>query len=267
MNKYQDVTKKLANSGMGNLLSKVSVETQISKEDEISEIPIPSTMIQDNTNTEIWIDEQALNEYVKMVKEINQDETAKEYPFAMLGHNTQMEGKDVIFFDQLVYCYDKQEELDGKVVNFDTNILEQVVDDKTHDVISIGHTHPLLKDEDIQDKMATNLSDDLKDDFGIQRPGLNVSLQDFYQFDELAKQIKDKKLLQCVIQHDGEIVMIDDNNGKYEKFVDIIGFKDDKEVRLHTRPYVGEKTRQKEQEQKTDKQEQSKEDEFDRDDI
>lgn len=195
---------------------------------DITDIPIGPSLIEDN-ELEVFLLTEVYNEYSKLLKLINDHNTAKEYPFIMLGNYKSVNEETFLVFEKFIYGYKKGVELQSRIVNFDSDILTNTVNIDGFSVISIGHTHPNLSDDLIRETVAWNLEKDVKDYNKIRRPGLNLSVQDFIQYESLREQITNKKVLQTILMYNGELNIIDNVNGKYCKFSNItgLGLEDD----------------------------------------
>lgn len=89
-------------------------------------------------------------------------------------------------------------------------------------VYILGHTHPNISEDEKSQTLANQISEEIKEKYGIKEPGLNISLQDLYQlvyFQEAVKSWvkKDSKIYLTLLMYDGTMEAISIEDGKIKK--------------------------------------------------
>ena len=180
---------------------------------DISDTPISPMSLNDDY-TPVLFSQEAMSTYKKLVEIINVPETAKEYSFVLLGKSGTLGGQKCYLVDQIVDCTSQESNLSSRVTQMDQEKLNQVVQTALkngYDLISIGHTHPNIPQEERTTTIANYLSDDVRDSEYIREAGLNLSLQDFVSYESLYQYfIKNPNIrtAQTVIMFNGEMAMI-----------------------------------------------------------
>ena len=93
-----------------------------------------------------------------------------------------------------------------------------VVKDENLDTFVLGHTHPKIPENEAESLLTKKVSPELKEKFGIQEAGLNISLQDLYQLESIHKQVGDKvNVLVGVLTYEGDMVLVKKNENRFER--------------------------------------------------
>lgn len=226
---------KLLQENFKDIIS--SIENEVSSVD-VTEIPIAPALLEDS-DLEVFLMPEVYNEYSRLLSLINDEKTAKEYPFILLGNYKVIDGSTFLVFEKFINGFTSDDLLHERIVNFDSDILTNAANNIDYSVISIGHTHPKLSDDLIINTLASNLSKNTRDTNRIRRAGLNLSVQDFVQYDSLREQITFKEVFQTILMYNGELNIIGNNNGKYYKFLNITGLGLEDDFKIPVAEYVG----------------------------
>ena len=176
---------------------------------EISDIPIP-TRIMENSNEHVIISKKVFEVYRRLVQRISNPETAKEIPFFLLGNSKVVNGKKIIEYEDIIYNI--EEAISETRVSADDSKFNELLKDDRYNVISIGHTHGNVKEAIKKRLLASNLSQELRNKYGIRSVGLNLSIADIWQH-EYYKQIANnitqgKQIFQTIIMYNGDFITI-----------------------------------------------------------
>lgn len=196
---------------------------------DVSDIPIAPSSILDNTD-QVFLMPAVTEEYKRLLLMINQEVTALEYPFILLGNRLKVEDDIVIIFEKFVYGFKSTENLKDNIVSFDNDILNKTIFEKDYNIVSIGHTHPKVSQNTLNKTLANNLSNYIKEKCDIRNVGLNISIQDFIQYDSFRNQMRMKETFQTILMYNGELNILGYNNGIYYKFSKIVGLESEKDI-------------------------------------
>lgn len=233
-----DCLKVLSSSGFGTIIEYLSSQYDLVGFDRISDIPIATESIPEKFDHIVVLKPKVLEKYYELLEKINNHESAKEYPFLLVGESFPDDPTVMSFYD-LVPCCQNNSELTSNQVHHDVDILTAAV--KTNSIVAIGHTHPLLEEDQIKDCLASRMTESERKRFGVKRVGLNLSLQDIYQAMVVQKQTS-TKILECVIMYNGDFVLVDNDGEAISKYPTIYGYKDnnyDEEVKIPVPACVG----------------------------
>lgn len=179
--------------------------------------------------TPILMTDEVIKKILEYIKKINLGNASYEYFFLLLGKKLEEQGSTLYMIYDLVDC--SLDNLNSRRTNVDqekygSTILKAFRSGA--DIISIGHTHPRIDECECKKTIAYYLSDEDKKKHGIKEPGLNISLQDLINYNDVAKSIKEYnprvKLMQTIIMYDGSIIMIEKEKDyvRYNKFYDLL---------------------------------------------
>lgn len=205
------VINKLFEQGYENQIVDIVMACENNATLEVSDIPISPTVMEDS-DEQIIICPNVYETYTKLVQRINNTDTAQEIPFFLLGNRKNVDGVSCVVIDDIKYDIDKS--LSESHVSIDINEFQQMLNDKSHSVISIGHTHGNVAEEKKNSTLARILPEDIKCKYDIRDTGLNISLADIWQhetFKQIAKQSSTKEIMQTIIMYNGDMVMISEN--------------------------------------------------------
>ena len=179
---------------------------------EVSDIPISPTLMKGSEESVI-ISPKVYDAYMSFVKRINDYQTAQEIPFIMLGNRKEIDGKRVIFIEDIIYNI--EDAISENRAKVDEELFRKIMSDSNYSVVSIGHTHGNVADEIKNKTLARLIPEDLKTKYEIRDAGLNISIADIWQH-EAFKQIGEelapnKEIMQTIIMYNGDMVMINPN--------------------------------------------------------
>lgn len=205
------VINKLFEQGYENQIVDIVMACENNATLEVSDIPISPTVMEDS-DEQIIICPNVYEIYTKLVQRINNTDTAQEIPFFLLGNRKNVDGVSCVVIDDIKYDIDKA--LSEFHVSIDINEFQQLLNDKSHFVISIGHTHGNVDEEKKNVTLARILPENIKSKYDIRDTGLNIPLADIWQheaFKQIAKQSSTKEIMQTIIMYNGDMVMISAN--------------------------------------------------------
>ena len=195
---------------------------------DITDTPIPVTMF-DNDSNDVYFSVSSSKEYNDLVNKINSlGESSKEYSFLLIGKSINSEDGTYYIIDYLLDISGSN--LSNRLTSVDINKLQAYIEwaiSNNYDLISIGHTHPLISDDEKKTTIARYMDFEFKEYNDIREPGLNLSLQDLISYDSLCEQInniypnKFKHILDTIIMFNGEICMIEKDSNFYKRFTNM----------------------------------------------
>lgn len=194
---------------------------------DITDTPI-SPVTLDDDYTPVLLDADVMKEYKKMIKLINNPETAKEYSYVLLGKLASLGDEACYLVDKIIGCNLDEGMLDSRETHIDNKKLTEIIAYaiyKGYNFISLGHTHPLISEEEKQVTIANYLSEEIKQREFIREAGLNLSLQDFVSYETLYQYFvsyPNIRTSETVIMHNGEMVMFSKQNGQLKRFTVIM---------------------------------------------
>lgn len=197
---------------------------------DITDAPISPVQFKDN-NKAIIFSEKVMEEYKKLSSLLTFPETALEYSFVLLGKSARVANSPCYFIDELVFCNKDAGDMNNRSTNIDQDRLNAIIaygKKNGYDFISLGHTHPLIDQEEMNDTIAMRLPEDVKKIEYIREPGLNVSLQDVINSNIVGTYLKNVlNIAACstIIMFNGEVVMFNKNGKNIERFVNIMSEK------------------------------------------
>lgn len=219
----------LSNIGLGLMIEYLSKRYDLTSFEGIGNIPIAPEVIPDNKEREVYLSQKIVREYSALVEKINSPDSAKEYPFVLVGENDP-DGSDSILFYDLIPCQENDGQLYSNEVRHDMNVVANAAD--SYPIIALGHTHPSLEDDELKHTLASRMNKTEREKYKVRKAGLNLSLQDIYQAVYLQEQLARTKVLECVIMYNGDFILVDNNGEKTSKYTSIYGFKDDEAIKL-----------------------------------
>ena len=215
----EETLKTAKESGLEDIIKEVSNEQNIHDQNTLFDIPIPLESIEED-KSQITVDESIkgpLNELLEIIKD---KEKGKEYPFLLTGSLKDGNGmiKDMKFTFNIQY-------LKSNFAEINPELLQEGIQNgvnNEHDTYIICHTHPNIPDEEKQKMLASKISPQLKEKFGIKEAGLNLSLQDLRQLVAFNYRLKDKlppnaTVYMAVLMHSGTFEAIYIENGKFKR--------------------------------------------------
>ena len=195
---------------------------------DITDTPIPVTMF-DNDSNDVYFSVSSSKEYNDLVSKINSlGESSKEYSFLLIGKSINSEDGTYYIIDYLLDISGSN--LSNRLTSVDINKLQKYIEwaiSNNYNLISIGHTHPLISDDEKKTTIARYMDFEFKEYNDIREPGLNLSLQDLISYDSLREQInniypnKFKHILDTIIMFNGEICMIEKDSNFYKRFTNM----------------------------------------------
>lgn len=190
---------------------------------DITDCPISPMAIADDY-TPILFSKEVMDEYYKIVKMINNPETAYEYSFVLLGKKGKIAGEDCYVIDKIIDCNSKDSMLCNRITKIDEEKLNASIRyalQNGYNFISLGHTHPRISQEESEMTIANYLTAEVKEKEYIRASGLNLSLQDFISYESLYQYLLNYPTIttgQTVIMFNGEIAMINKNASSLKRF-------------------------------------------------
>lgn len=195
---------------------------------DIGDTPISPVSL-DEEDTPIILSDNVDEAYNKLVKTINNPETALEYSFVLLGKSAKLANEKCYIIDQIIDCSLHDEKLSSRQTRMDNDKLNEIIKNakkSRYNFISIGHTHPNIPEEERKSTIANFLTLEEKKEEYIRDAGLNLSLQDFVSYESIYKYFKENnpnmRTCQTVIMYNGEIVMFGKNNNKLSRMTTIV---------------------------------------------
>ena len=195
---------------------------------DITDTPIPVTMF-DNDSNDVYFSVSSSKEYNDLVSKINSlGESSKEYSFLLIGKSINSDDDTYYIIDYLLDISGSN--LSNRLTSVDINKLQKYIEwaiSNNYNLISIGHTHPLISDDEKKTTIARYMDSEFKDSYDVREPGLNLSLQDLISYDSLREQInniysnKFKHILDTIIMFNGEICMIEKDSNFYKRFTNM----------------------------------------------
>jgi hypothetical protein len=206
------VIDKLFDSGYEDQILDFIMACENKENLEVSDIPLSPTMMRDSRD-KVIISPKVYETYIKFISIINNPQTAQEIPFILLGNRVEINGESYIVIEDIIY--DMQEAKSEKRVTIDEETFRKMLTDSKYSVISIGHTHGNVNEEEKNNTLARTLPQDLRTKHDIRDTGLNISVADVWQheaFIQIGKGLApQKEIMQTVIMFNGDIVMINPN--------------------------------------------------------
>lgn len=205
------VINKLFDNGYEEQIIDIVQEFENDNSREVSDIPLSPTIMQDSED-EIILLQQVYEEYKKMVEKIKNPNTSQEIPYILLGNRKEINGRDIIFIENITYCNNSS--LDDLHVSIDEQQFRQLASNSPYSVISIGHTHGNVSEDKKEKSLVRNISDEVKQKYDLRDIGLNISVSDIWQheaFRQIAQQYGNKEVFQTVIMYNGDIIMMNSN--------------------------------------------------------
>jgi hypothetical protein len=215
----EETLKIAKESGLEDIIKEVSNEQNIHDQNTLFDIPIPLESIEED-KSQITVDESIkgpLNELLEIIKD---KEKGKEYPFLLTGSLKDGNGmiKDMKFTFNIQY-------LKSNFAEINPELLQEGIQNgvnNEHDTYIICHTHPNIPDEEKQKMLASKISPQLKEKFGIKEAGLNFSLQDLRQLVAFNHRLKDRlppnsTVYMAVLMHNGAFEAVYIENGKFKR--------------------------------------------------
>lgn len=204
------VLNKIMNQGYEDLVVDVFMEMQENNDYEVSDIPISPKII-NNNDEQVILHKNVYETYLKLVHRISNPETAEEVPFFLVGNSRFIDGKKIVEYEDIIYSID--DALSETRVSADDDKFNELLRDGRYNTISIGHTHGNVRAEIKEKALAANLSQELKETYGIRATGLNVSISDIWQheyYKQVAEQVTKggKQVYQTIIMYNGDFVTI-----------------------------------------------------------
>lgn len=161
-----------------------------SKKIDIGDTPI-SPIMMDVDNTPIYFSKDVTKEYNKLIKKLEDPDSAFEYSFILLGKTAMVDSVKSYLVFYLLHCDGK--DLNNRKTTKNDQVMEQYVkfaNDHGYDFISLGNTHTNLSKEDMKSSIYNYLKDETKKTYNILEPGLNITLQDIISYNSFYNNIK-----------------------------------------------------------------------------
>ena len=195
---------------------------------DITDTPIPVTTFDDDIS-DVYFSIESSRNYEQLVSKINSiNELSKEYSFVLIGKSIESEEGTYYIIDYLLDISGNN--LSNRITSIDVNKLQKYIEwaaTNNYNLISIGHTHPLISEDEKKTTIANYMTSKFKEEFNIREPGLNLSLQDLILYNSLYNQInklwpnKFKYIINTVIMYNGEICMIEKDSNYYKRFINL----------------------------------------------
>ena len=215
----EETLKIAKESGLEDIIKEVSNEQNIYDSNALFDIPIPLELIEED-KTPITVNESLkgpLNELLDIIKD---KEKGKEYPFLLTGSSKDEDGmiKDMKFTFNIQYLKNNYAEINPELLQ--EGIQNGI--NNNYDTYIICHTHPNIQDEEKQKMLASKISPQLREKFGIKEAGLNLSLQDLRQLVAFNYRLKDKlppsaTVCMAVLMYDGTFEAVYIEDGKFKR--------------------------------------------------
>ncbi|MEI3530445.1 MAG: hypothetical protein V8Q75_05170 [Bacilli bacterium] len=206
-----ETVNMLFDNGFEEQILDVLLAFENSKRWNVSDIPISPVLI-DSNEEEIIINQEIYKSYQLFLQRINNVNTAGEIPFILLGKQKEINGRRYIFFDKIQYMI--TDNLSEVMVHHDGKKLENLINNSSYDVISIGHTHGNVAEETKNTSLTRNIPESIASKYRIRDVGLNLSIADINSHQSVlkyAKNVGDKKILQTVIMYNGDMIILGSN--------------------------------------------------------
>lgn len=191
---------------------------------DITDTPISPMALADDY-TPVLFSKEVMVGYSKLLKLINNPETACEYSFILLGKKGKLAGEDCYVIDKIIDCNLQDSVLSNRITKIDENKLNETIRyafQNGYNFISLGHTHPCIPQEESKMTIANYLTDEVKEKEYIREAGLNLSLQDFISYESLYQYLINYPHIitgQTVIMFNGEIAMISKHAFSLKRFI------------------------------------------------
>ncbi len=203
------VINKLFDNGYKEQIIDIIMACENIKNKEVSDIPISPTRMTDS-NDKIILAPNVYEVYLRLVERISNPETSQEIPFFLLGNKKYINNETYIMIEKIECDFTKA--LSETSVTVDLDRFKKLIKSENYSIISIGHTHGNVKEEQKSSSLARMLPNELKEKYNIREIGLNISLADIWQheaFIEIANKLSpSKEILQTIIMFNGEMIII-----------------------------------------------------------
>lgn len=205
----KDVINILFSAGYEDQIIDTVMACEGMPDTSVSDIPLSPTQMQDSRD-HIIISPNVYQTYLQFLQRINNSETAKEIPFFLLGNRKEIDGTQYVVFEEIVY--DMKEALSDTRVSANIDSFQQLLADDNFSIVSIGHTHGNVSENQKNVALARKLPMALKDKYDIRDTGLNVSVSDIWQYEAFKALAKNnapnKEIFQTVIMYNGDMVIL-----------------------------------------------------------
>jgi len=219
------------NKGMLHILKKLnqdSVVTDYQKElgqnCDFKHLPISPSMIEDD-DTLVVFNDKATKDYKLLVDFSNSDFASIEYPFAILGNRKNIDGESVIVLEKFVFCHDIDTTLSSRKVEVDSKKLVDVMADSDHSILVWGRVHGAGTADEKESAPVSMLSGRYLEKYNIRKPELNIRLDEIDEYLGVATAVYnqkfDKEVYHATIMPNGEVAMLNVDEGKFQKFENI----------------------------------------------
>ncbi len=194
---------------------------------DIGDTPISPMSMEDDL-TPILLSKSVMDSYRKLVEMINTPSTAKEYSYVLLGKKASVGDMECYFVDQIIDCNLQSENLSDRETHINNDKLNATINyaiKNDYNFISLGHTHPNIPESEKQVTLANFLPKNVKEHEYIRDAGLNLSLQDFVNYDSLYQYFINNpniRTCQTIIMYNGEMAMINRSGNKYKRHTVIL---------------------------------------------
>ncbi len=176
----------------------------------ISDIPLSIHSLPNN-DEEVIVSKKIYDCYNEFFKRINNPLTASEIPFFLLGNRYLIDGKSLIYFEDIIY--DLNEAICDYHVQNNVSKFQQLLQDSKYNIISIGHTHGNVSNKD--HTLAYLAPSNLISKYQIRDTGLNISVADYWQllaYEQIAQNQKEVK--QTILMYNEEVITISNDLSK-----------------------------------------------------
>ena len=186
---------------------------------EVSDIPI-SPLAMKESKEKVIMSPKVYNIYREFVQRINNQQTAQEIPFILLGNRKEINGESYIIIEDIIY--DIQKAISETHVSIDEETFKKLIQLKDYSIISIGHTHGNVSEERKNTTIARNIPEELKAKYEIRDTGLNISIADIWQHEAFKKLAPEKEIIQTIIMYNGDMIIIGSNEISKSSRIEVV---------------------------------------------
>ncbi len=204
------------------------------KEIDLGNTPIAPVLIPSN-ETMVVLNSSATIKYYKLLRLLENEKTSLEYSFVMIGRKLQYDTDETIVIDDIIST-DKKTKLSNRETTIDQDLLNKIINKAIKNkasFIGIGHTHPKISDEEKKTTMNNFLSQEVMEKNFVREPGLNFSLADVYNYNNLYEWATPKGIHtgMAVIMYNGEVAMITRDSKKLTRCEEIFDMNSGEEIK------------------------------------
>ncbi len=202
---------------------------------DITDTPISPFLFKEDP-IEVIFSEEVTEAYLEYLRKINDPVTAFEYSLLLFGHLRELDDQRFYVVEKLLDCSEKEKQ-NSRTTSYDVEKVQREIDRALEDkytFISFCHTHPRIPESECTTTVASYLSTEERAHFGVRNPGLNLSLQDLIQYENLYRYSKGRAMLpfETVLMYNGDIAMFYRDDDGYHVCQNVFESKEFKNVSI-----------------------------------